>query len=290
MGHWISFCITLPLLLALLIFILRQATSGHRKYIKRPLTRWGPTVLLAFALPLILADLIRHIVQDYGGWGECGNNDLYPRINSTDPYPASCAWASNQYICENTCCVPAWDNTTKDWGSPQSLYFPSGDATVDAQFAVSLSSSPSAADDLQFPAGFDFSEQPWRIFTYPLVLDGTGMINIAEGGKNKYPRGDCKYGVNPDTGYCWLTDQNLSYEEQLLQLNGQSCDCDSCLPNSHESIGHLSNVGIVFTIVFTYTGFILLAIAVMWNADIVTKFKKIQVQWHELRARARARG
>jgi hypothetical protein len=285
MGHWISFCITMPLLLALFIFILRQALTGHRSY-KKPLHRWGPIVLLGLALPLILADLIRHLVQDYGGWGECGNNDLYPRINSTDPYPPACAWASNQYICENTCCVPTWNNSTKDWGSPQSTYFPSDDATVAAQFAVTLSSTPSA-DDLQFPATFDLTKQPWRVFSLPLVFDGTGTINIAEGGKNKYPRGKCKYGINPETGYCFLTDQSLSYDMQVLQLNGNSCDCDSCLPNAHESIGHLSNVGIVFTIVFTYTGFILLAIAVMWNADIVTKFKKIQVQWRELRERAR---
>lgn len=273
-------------MLGLYLFILKQAATGHRSY-KPSLHRWGPIFLLSFAIPFIMADLCRHIIQDYGGWAECGNNGIYTRINTTDPYPASCAWSSNQYICENTCCVPTWGagNTTEDWGSPQSTYFPAKDATVGAQFAVSSTSTPT---ELRFPAGFDANKQPWRIFTSPLVLDATGTINIAEGGKNKYISGTCKYGKNPNTGYCFLTDQTLSYEDQLGQLNGGSCDCDSCLPNKHESIGHLSPVGIVFTIIFTYTGFILLAVAVMWNADISSKLKKIGQQWQDLRARARA--
>jgi len=284
MGHWISFCITFPLLLALFIFILRQATSGHRRYIKKPLTRWGPSVLLGLALPFILADLIRHIIQDYGVWSECGNNALYSRINSSEPFPDSCKWSSDQYRCEHTCCVPTWNNGTNDWASPQSTYFPSVDATVDSQFAVTTDSS---GDKIQFPAGFNPRQQPWRIFSYPLVLDSTGKINIADMGKNKFPRGTCKYGVNPESGYCWLTDQTLPYDQQVLQLNGKSCDCDSCLPDAHENIHHLSPVGIIFTICFTYTGFILLAIAVMWNADIVSKLKKIREQWTDLRERAR---
>jgi len=272
--------------MGLYIFILRQAATGYRSYIKSRVTRWGPTFLLSFAIPFIMADLCRHIIQDYGVWPECGNNEMYSRINSTDPFPASCTWSSDQYHCEHSCCVPMWSNTTNNWDSPQSTYFPADKATVTAQFAVSLNA---AGDDLRFPAGFDSSKQPWRIFSYPLVFDMTGTVNIAKGGKNKYPRGTCKYGVNEETGYCWLTDQTLSYEDQLATLNGGACDCDSCLPNSHEAIGYLSPVGIIFTIVFTYTGFILLAVAVMWNADIVKKFKTIGAQWKELRERARGR-
>lgn len=315
MGHWISFCITLTLMLALFIFILRQAAWGHRSY-KPRFHRWGPIVLLGFAIPLIMADLIRHLIQDAGGWAECGNNDVYPRINATDPYPDSCAWASNQYKCTKLCCVPTWNpaNTTAggEWWSPQTTYFPptkwdkgaivksDDDAAFPDQFAVQLQPS----GELQFPDGFDKTKQPWRVFQTPLVLDGTGTVNIAgpaqDDGKPLYPRGDCKPeyspkgaavrdGVNPETGYCFLTDQNLPYAEQLKQLDDSSCDCDACLPISQETMAHLSNVGIVFTIVLTYTGFALLATAVMWNAEIVTKFKKIGQQWRELRAEQRRR-
>ena len=145
----------------------------------------------------------------------------------------------------------------------------------------------------QFPEGFDTTEQPWRVFKTPLVLDGTGTVNIAaaaqDDNKPLYPVGDCKYGVNPETGYCWLTDQKLSYEDQLAQLDDQSCNCDACLPVSQETMAHLSNVGIVFTICLTYCGFGLLAFSVMWNAEIVSKFKKIGRQWNELRAEQRRR-
>ena len=46
----------------------------------------------------------------------------------------------------------------------------------------------------------------------------------------------------------------------------------------------LSVVGILFTLVFTYLGFILLTIGTMWNADIVAKLKNIKAQWKELRS------
>lgn len=309
MGHWISFCITLTLMLGLFVFILRQAASGHRRF-KPRFHRWGPICLLGLAIPLIMSDLIRHLIQDNGGWQECGNNNLYPRINSTDPYPPACAWSSNQYKCTKLCCVPTWNNDS--WGSPQTTFFPTtkwdhgrivkdddDDAAFPDQFAVQFPNS----SHLQFPEGFDQTEQPWRVFQTPLVLDGTGTVNIAaaaNGGEPLYPRGDCKRayspkgagpqdGVNPETGYCWLTDQNLPYEQQLAQLDDSSCNCDACLPVSQETMGHLSDVGIVFTICLTYCGFGLLATAVMWNAEIVSKFKKIGRQWKELRAEQRRR-
>ena len=42
------------------------------------------------------------------------------------------------------------------------------------------------------------------------------------------------------------------------------CNCDQCSPS--ESIGHLAPVGILFTLVFTYLGFLLLALALAWRA------------------------
>ncbi len=51
----------------------------------------------------------------------------------------------------------------------------------------------------------------------------------------------------------------------------------------HENVTCLSAVGVVFTIIFTYTGFILLFIGTMWNANIVAKLKQIRKQWRLLR-------
>lgn len=46
----------------------------------------------------------------------------------------------------------------------------------------------------------------------------------------------------------------------------------------------LSFVGTLFTLVFTYFGFFLLAFATMWNADLVGKCKEIGVKYREIRA------
>jgi len=55
-------------------------------------------------------------------------------------------------------------------------------------------------------------------------------------------------------------------------------DCNS------ETIRCLSPVGVVFTIIFTYSGFILLFIGTMWNANIVQKLKQVRTKWRRLRS------
>jgi len=50
-----------------------------------------------------------------------------------------------------------------------------------------------------------------------------------------------------------------------------------------ETMKCLSTVGIIFTVVCTYLGFILLAVGVFWNAKILTKLKDICVRWKAIR-------
>jgi len=45
----------------------------------------------------------------------------------------------------------------------------------------------------------------------------------------------------------------------------------------------LSIIGVLFTIVATYLGFILLVIGTFWNANIVDKLKDIKAEWKRLR-------
>jgi hypothetical protein len=45
----------------------------------------------------------------------------------------------------------------------------------------------------------------------------------------------------------------------------------------------LNAVGIIFTYAITYTGFLLLAIGTLWNANIVKKLREIRGQWRALR-------
>lgn len=56
-----------------------------------------------------------------------------------------------------------------------------------------------------------------------------------------------------------------------------------CIPDANENMTHLSFIGVLFTIVFTYMGFICLAIGTLWNADICSKCSDMKQQWRELR-------
>lgn len=126
----------------------------------------------------------------------------------------------------------------------------------------------------------------------PLAFYETGAVNPL---RRASPQSGCVYGVNRATGYCFLTNQSLSYEEQLRQLPLSSgyfdaadnatrtCNCDLCTPLDQEDLGHLAVVGVWATIVFNYTGFVLMAVAVGWNASILRKLSKIGAQWRELR-------
>lgn len=59
----------------------------------------------------------------------------------------------------------------------------------------------------------------------------------------------------------------------------------NCLHSNNERIACLSTIGFVFTILFTYSGFILLAVATMWNANITEKIRKFREKWKEIRAK-----
>jgi len=50
-----------------------------------------------------------------------------------------------------------------------------------------------------------------------------------------------------------------------------------------ETMACLSTVGIIFTVVCTYLGFICLAIGVFWNANIISKLKEIWFRWKAIR-------
>jgi len=153
LGHWISFGITLVMMLLVNSFIFwslknRDSSRGCWHY-------WGPLILTACCVPLIMADLVRHVLQDTGVWPECVRPDDVI-------WDSRCTWSSSQYRC---------------------------------------------------------SELP----------------------------------------------------------------ADGCVPNSHENMAHLSVVGVLFTICCTYSGFALLFVGTLWNADIMKKLKEIKQQWKELR-------
>ena len=203
-------------------------------------------------------------------WSECGNNDVYPRINST--FPAQCFWSSSQYRCGTPCCVPVWlptsdaAGTDYAWVPKQSMYFPdSKGAAPGGQFGTLRPDG-----SLYFPPSFNRSLTPYRVFDgrAPTILFASGDVNHGRGSAKV---ADCPAGVNAATGYC-----------NLELTDGELCDCDECTP--HEDWNHLSPMGLLFTIVFTYLGFALLSVAVMWIAGIVSKLANMRRKWRALRA------
>jgi glutaredoxin 3 len=183
LGHWISFAITTAMMIIVCGYTGKKIEFREGNF----LSRYGPFIMVSIATPLILADIVRHLMSDTNFWPWCGNNDSYPRINQT--WNDGCLWSSTEYKCDQYCCVP-----------------------------------------------------------------GKWTGNCGENGEG------CN--LNP------------------IPVDAASCACDC---TSNEIMSQLSPIGIIFTIVFTYLGFIFLSIGVLWNANILDKLKKIKHQWRLLR-------
>jgi len=60
-------------------------------------------------------------------------------------------------------------------------------------------------------------------------------------------------------------------------------------PDCHdETIRCLSVMGVFFTIVMTYSGFLMLICGSLWNANIMDKLRDIRDRWRELRGGAKS--
>jgi len=83
-GHLASIIITAALMLALFLYTLR----GSRVRSGTHVDKYGPSYLVGFAVPLVLADLVRHVLLDHYSWSELSMyrddcNDEYLNCLST---------------------------------------------------------------------------------------------------------------------------------------------------------------------------------------------------------------
>jgi len=74
MGHWISFGITLAMMLGISVFI----AYGARRRSGTHFNKWGPTYLIVLASVLVMADLVRHVLQDTKLWPEPSSSQYRP--------------------------------------------------------------------------------------------------------------------------------------------------------------------------------------------------------------------
>jgi hypothetical protein len=294
----ISFWTTFFLMFVVFLVLGKEVffVSGQRYYAPAK-EKYGPLGVFFFAALLIMTDPSVHMMGDLGWWRWCGNNPQFNRINSTNSWPSQCAGSSTHYVCTIGCCVSTWQNTSNEKGTSYAWTPPSADFSPGGPIPGSFLTLRPDGTVYQAPG----TTGPFQLFSattqQPLAFFETGEVNPLKGG---YTAADCpKYGVNPITGYCYMTDVTLPYEEQLAQLgeygmaladpsqpfnmttNNYVCGCDGCTPT--EDFAHLSVVGVLSAIVCTYVGFTLLAVAVGWNANIHKKLKKFKEQWNKLR-------
>lgn len=300
LGHYVSLGLTAALLALVGAMLARAAASGPRAHIRPARRRWGPLCLLCLAAPLILADIVRHVLQDVGAWPGCGNNPTFSRANSSDPFPRSCLWSSSQYRCEIACCVPTWlpvPNASAA-GQPEYAWFPQQSALWPAAASENGLQFGTLRPDgsLYLPPQFErgAAREPYAAFSAPLArfADGSRLRRAAHAP-------DCAHGTNGATGACLLADPSLPRAAQLAALplrspsqpqdalrNPRECGCETC--TVHEDMAHLSPMGWALTVVATYSGFALLAAAVLWNADFRAQLRKVGAEWRALRARGAA--
>mmetsp|Transcript_18327 Transcript_18327/g.38130 ORF Transcript_18327/g.38130 Transcript_18327/m.38130 type:complete len:344 (-) Transcript_18327:62-1093(-) len=211
LGHWISLGTT-GLMMALVLAFIYSKVKLRKQLPGSTWVHWyGPFLTVLLASMFIMAEPLRHVLQDIDVWPECGNNDVFPRVNET--WNDGCKWSSTQYKCEKLCYVQPGDS----------------------DFCASNPNDEGCGGNVKLNEYYTQDEIEKLI---------------------------CAPGVDADD--CVAAD-------------------DMCHCTDHETFSNLSTIGWIFTFTFTYFGFFVLTVGVMWNAEIVKKFAKIKSQYRALR-------
>ena len=214
--------------------------------------RFGPLILCLLATVFIMAEPSRHVLSDTGVWPLCwapqNGTGIIPRINQT--WNTECVASSLEYHCDIPCCVPEEDYLAA---------YPNNDPPEGTRNVTESGKN-----------ALNLTDAAWRDhFYYDHCLT---------------PDGDVKDYTNTTTG---KDNCDKDHPDQPDPVTGWTytsileCKCDACV--FVESMNHLSPVGIIFTATLTYSGFILLAVGALWNANIVKKIKKLKDKCRELK-------
>eukprot|EP01004_Peranema_trichophorum_P004138 NODE_307_length_2984_cov_95.594547_g265_i0.p1 GENE.NODE_307_length_2984_cov_95.594547_g265_i0~~NODE_307_length_2984_cov_95.594547_g265_i0.p1 ORF type:complete len:770 (+),score=165.48 NODE_307_length_2984_cov_95.594547_g265_i0:178-2487(+) len=237
------------------VFIL----GGVRIRLRKPthIQRYGPLYLVGIAIPLIVADLWRHILQDES----LTVFDLFAIILFI---VAIVGMIFSRMVFTGKPWGPFDVPTSKILKDPMFQNIPMAifalgivfvfiSHNTDGWFGSSRLSWPECGDNPTFPR----TNQTWS---------STCTWSSSQYRCNSYccVPGDGHAGLIPDLA------------------PGSECTCH-CIPDNEENMKHLSPMGILFTIFFTYLGFVLLAFGTLWNASIIDKLKEIRETWRELR-------
>jgi hypothetical protein len=93
-AHLITLIVDIFVIGALCVYVTYKARE--RPAYPTWFSRWGPTIFVWLAFPLILADPLRHVLADKNVWKPCHRR-------CGELWPAHCDWSSNEYHCALRC-------------------------------------------------------------------------------------------------------------------------------------------------------------------------------------------
>ena len=205
-AHTISLVIDAVIIGGLCIYV-QYKSKDRDPYPYSFWKKYGPTILCWLSFPLIIADPLRHVLNDTEAWESC-NRDCHQL------WPSHCNWSSNEY----KCALKYGELLTPKYGFNNTC--------------------------------------TWCNYTYSNIT----TIN----------------GTNYQHEY-W---KNVSCTDDKYDF------AFTCVHDSQETITHLAPMGILFTIFFTYIGFILFLIGNLWNANIIEKCREIRHKYRVLRGKS----
>jgi len=105
-AHIITLIIDLVVIGGLCAYVTYKAKD--RDYPPSKWHKWGPSILCWIAFPLIMADPLRHTLNDYNIWEGCTRS-------CHETWPNRCNWSSEEYKCVIECgsqFSPPFNNVT----------------------------------------------------------------------------------------------------------------------------------------------------------------------------------
>ncbi len=252
-GHWISFGLTLVMMIV--VDVMACTSLKNRKKQPTFFCRFGPLIFCLLATLFIMAEPSRHILSDTGLWPLCWEGAI-PRINQT--WNDGCAVSSLEYKCNVPCCIPMVNYTAEYPNNDP----PAGTRNVSSTGENLLNLTDPAWQDHFY---YDYCFNTTSGATVPYLNTTTGLPNCNQ------PADSVDFSYYGDV----QGPAELNYTRLL------ECRCDACVFD--ETMQYLSPVGMIFTVTLTYSGFVLLAVGAMWNANIVKKIKKLSQKCKELK-------
>ena len=282
---------------------------------------YGPCILTMLAAPLILADLCRHVMGDLNLWPWCGDpsmqRGLFGRVNES--WTDACFWSSTEYVCNIPCCVPGNNSVASTNDFSMNYYLQTNPDGTNYQLSFidncglggpdgrSIVDAPHTNPNCTCGGGqCDPKKSPIDQMALASTTDELGLLAFLLPGATQddnYPQGFGPMATTTTDGdaflpphwptYPQLTPKTLAFVHAQAVIGNvgvppadiPDCNCDNCVPPEQENIHHLSFIGVLFTICFTYSGFVLLATGTLWNADIIHKLQDISKKWKKLRAK-----